>query len=382
MAWLDGVESVAWETLEHAYGPATDVPALLAALDDPAQLDATAYTLYGNVFHQGSRYEVTPFVVPFLAARLREGASDPALAEFLISYLAHLAVGYPTDLFPRLYRPDEWVIEFDDAAALKLRAEIAGRPWREREADMGRLDRHWAMASYFAVEAHLDAVLPYLEAAEPTVRDEACALLSWFPRKVATVRGALEAAADARNEGAPILALARLGADVRARVARGLAHESRAQRVLTATAAALAVPPVVDDDVVRELTTPLGDLAETPSPFADTLASTAGAGLAALGPEHRDVVARALALAHVDANPMVTLHLTRQLFECLFVDGRPPQKASNLDATARAALAYVADHGGWSIPKGGDRVFANYGELVAAFGFPRRRAEFRAWLEE
>ena len=65
---LDKLDAVPWASLEHAYGSAEDVPGLLRKLldPDPKVRSNTLWTLYGNVYHQGSRYPATPYVVPFL----------------------------------------------------------------------------------------------------------------------------------------------------------------------------------------------------------------------------------------------------------------------------------------------------------------------------
>lgn len=65
---LEGLDDIPWAELQHAYGSAEDVPGLLRNLlnPDPAVRRETMWTLYGNVFHQGTRYPATPYVVPFL----------------------------------------------------------------------------------------------------------------------------------------------------------------------------------------------------------------------------------------------------------------------------------------------------------------------------
>lgn len=65
---LQGLDEVPWADLEHAYGSAADVPNLLRQLlnPDPKARSQALRTLYGNVFHQGTRYPATPHVIPFL----------------------------------------------------------------------------------------------------------------------------------------------------------------------------------------------------------------------------------------------------------------------------------------------------------------------------
>jgi hypothetical protein len=67
---LEKLDTIPWSTLEHAYGSAADVPVLIRALqtaspDDPGE-DSPLYSLFGNIWHQGTVYEATAYAVPFL----------------------------------------------------------------------------------------------------------------------------------------------------------------------------------------------------------------------------------------------------------------------------------------------------------------------------
>jgi hypothetical protein len=55
---LEALDQVPWAEIEHAYGPAADVPDLLRQLldHDPRVRSETLHSLYGNVFHQGTRF--------------------------------------------------------------------------------------------------------------------------------------------------------------------------------------------------------------------------------------------------------------------------------------------------------------------------------------
>src|SRR5262245_43137472 len=90
---LEGLDDVAWGTLHHAYGPATDVPQLLHALasDDAAARSQAWHDLYSNLWHQGTVYEATAHAVPFLI----ELSQTPQVAErhFVLAYLGSLATG-------------------------------------------------------------------------------------------------------------------------------------------------------------------------------------------------------------------------------------------------------------------------------------------------
>ncbi|UYQ64374.1 HEAT repeat domain-containing protein [Streptomyces peucetius] len=63
-----GIDEVEWASLEHAYGPADDVPELLRGLAsaDPAERENALDGMYGAVHHQGDVYDSTLACIPFL----------------------------------------------------------------------------------------------------------------------------------------------------------------------------------------------------------------------------------------------------------------------------------------------------------------------------
>lgn len=91
---LSDLDAVPWAKLIHAYGKAVDVPDQLRALASTrkkARTDALA-ALYGNIFHQGSRYPASAAATPFLVGLLTDrGVRDKASILVLVN---HLAVGY------------------------------------------------------------------------------------------------------------------------------------------------------------------------------------------------------------------------------------------------------------------------------------------------
>lgn len=78
-----------WPQLRHAYGPATDVPALLArATTAPASREYTDepwYTLWSSLCHQSDVYPASYAAVPELVAIAMARRSDEkAVAELLL----------------------------------------------------------------------------------------------------------------------------------------------------------------------------------------------------------------------------------------------------------------------------------------------------------
>ena len=90
---LDGLNDISWETLNHAYGSAEDVPDLIRALVNESDdiRDNTLYTLYSNLWHQGTVYQATAYAIPFLIELLT--VPQVTRKYDILIYLAHLAVG-------------------------------------------------------------------------------------------------------------------------------------------------------------------------------------------------------------------------------------------------------------------------------------------------
>lgn len=94
---LDELDRVDWEELRHAYGPADDVPEMLREVADDRRA-AGFGGLDMAVSHQGSRYSVTPFVIPFLGQLLNVRQD---LRVEILEYLFQVAVPFD-QAFPRM----------------------------------------------------------------------------------------------------------------------------------------------------------------------------------------------------------------------------------------------------------------------------------------
>jgi len=198
---LAGLEEIDWAGLRHAYGPAGDVPGLLRALasGSPAERRQAVHELYGNIFHQGSRYEATAYAVPFLA-RL---ALDPRAPQrdVIVYLLAALAIGYDEAYLPagvdiagwragveqmraadpaqRLRELDAWVEAATDEADRRVRA--MHRAVDDPAAGLrSALDE---LAAYDAVRAEVPRLRGLLRVGDPRVRAAAAYLAGWFPEE-------------------------------------------------------------------------------------------------------------------------------------------------------------------------------------------------------
>ncbi|MFF3290695.1 PBS lyase [Streptomyces sp. NPDC003023] len=119
-----GIDEVEWASLEHAYGPADDVPELLRKLAsaDPFERESALDGMYGSVHHQGDVYDSTLACIPFLM----ELVADPSVQDRggIIELLTSIG-GIDLDGDDELDPEDE---EFEDAAnyAMAASAVTAG----------------------------------------------------------------------------------------------------------------------------------------------------------------------------------------------------------------------------------------------------------------
>ena len=89
---LDTLDSIDWAALNGCYRPATDMPDYLRSLLSPVPeiQERAVEEIGGAIFHQGTVYEVTPVVVPFLFELLEnDGVPGKENIVCLITAVAH-----------------------------------------------------------------------------------------------------------------------------------------------------------------------------------------------------------------------------------------------------------------------------------------------------
>src|SRR5262245_34408364 len=79
---LAGLDDVPWATLHHAYGAATDTPALLRRVAMHDADDEVWEGLFSSLAHQGTVYQASAAAAPFLIA-LTHVVCGPELAGVL-----------------------------------------------------------------------------------------------------------------------------------------------------------------------------------------------------------------------------------------------------------------------------------------------------------
>lgn len=349
---LDRLDDIPWASLTHAYGSAADVPDQIRALTSKSteEREQALWDLCGNVFHQGSRYEATPFVVPFLYELLANN-STPAKRD-IIYFLVHLALGYE-----EYYLPDG----IDEQA---LTNEL-------NEADGGV-----AAKCYHAVRAGASQLLELLEYEDDSVRRAAVYALAWFPtearRSIPAIQHLLADYFGVDDSATALLALGLLGRNCDVGF-----DEYQIRSFLTSpfpllsTCAAIALAgEEMEMDLIEILVRALSltdDLAASAAeiPFNEgDIVGYAGISLARYGTSAREITIPALCLALQSAPIMRSLDLTKALLDIIF-SGK--DRTQSFDELEREALLTIATHGAWKIE---NAVFANYSSLIRSYGLP------------
>jgi len=182
LAMLDGLDTVDWSSLRHAYGEATDVPALLRALlsvDSKAREEAV-YELFGNIWHQGTVYSASAAAVPFLYELLSapEVQDKPAIALLLASIAE--GVGYLEVHAVGEFGEPTW-------------REILGKKGKTLEGELTQ-EAAEIHSVRRAASAGLAGLLPYLQGAEPEIRCCVASALGNYPEHVSWSLPAIDAA--------------------------------------------------------------------------------------------------------------------------------------------------------------------------------------------
>lgn len=135
MVWImfDGLHDIDWASMEHAYGSAEEVPALLRALRSPdaGERRKALDRFYGAVHHQGSLYPPTAASLPFLFELAADGATPDRAA------VVALMVSIGRESLDRGFEDDGTEIEYCPATGCAQAVAFL----RERGAQFAELAR-------------------------------------------------------------------------------------------------------------------------------------------------------------------------------------------------------------------------------------------------
>jgi hypothetical protein len=183
------IHNIPWSDLKHAYGNADDVPGLLMDLvhEDEDARQSAIYKLFGNVWHQGTIYEATSYVVPYLVKLLK--SSQTPNRNSVAGLFAAIANGsgyLEVHTKPDSAYGENWqdIISDSDADLVKKLAE----------------EDKWVAAVRRAVDPHLDMLYEFIEHELWDIRFEVASALGKYPNhakeSLPILKAALEHEAD------------------------------------------------------------------------------------------------------------------------------------------------------------------------------------------
>ena len=152
---LEQLDRIDWSRLTHAYGAAADVPQLIRGLvsQDPEVRQRSTYELFGNVWHQGTIFEASAYVVPALFEIIDADAENTDAIDLLTSIAG--GQGY-------------WEVHEGAIPAAPSEDQLAA-------------ERRVVAAVRQAVSPRLPDLLQYLEHTEEQIRTNTALALRFYP---------------------------------------------------------------------------------------------------------------------------------------------------------------------------------------------------------
>ncbi|MBQ0905483.1 hypothetical protein [Micromonospora sp. U21] len=191
---LAGLDDLPWESLHHAYGPAVDIPDQLRALrsaEVPVRSCALS-ELFGNVYHQGTRWGASCHVVPFLVA-LADDPDTPDRAA-VAALLRSVVLGDRRDdelpFDPRRHFAAAEGITDEQAALMERHLEAEDLFEHEEAAELAdNVAVRWEADAFHAGGRYTDRYVRWLTDPDPQLAGYAAELLAWFAPDEAALAG-------------------------------------------------------------------------------------------------------------------------------------------------------------------------------------------------
>lgn len=381
---LEQLDTIDWANLKHAYGSAADVPDSLRDLASPKAetREQGLYHLYGNIFHQGSRYQATPYAIPFLYELIETDAVEDKYS--LIALLVNLVLGYEEEYLPQGIDPEAFRKELQENEAELTDEE------RANSEKYGH-DYLAIINCYDFVKEGLPILRNCLKSEEATTRIAALHACAWFPEEaqqsIAAIRAAWSHFKEEQEIANAILAISLLSRRSKESVAVSPIHAYLiAESTLLRICAAIALAKSPMDKVIMDIL--IEGILEGEA-FHNVegllfnegrLTGYASATLSTYGMQDKEKIVPALCQVLATVNPYQALDITyalisiiRQNQHFLFVE----RKVDELTSLEVMALTAIYEHGGWTI---GKSEFANYVELLQSSGIPPTKEDLGKYL--
>lgn len=383
-AVLETIDDINWKELTHAYGSAEDVPGQIKALlSQHVKTRENAYwQLYGNIFHQGTRYEATPYAIPFLLELLQSEKTPQR--ELIIILLMNLALGYEEEYLLAGFDVEKFRREMTEAEE-KMTAEERMESEKYGYSPQALLD------IYENVQKGIPIFTKLLSHKDKEIRRAAIYALAWFPEKAKSSIDLILKQLDSFTEEKDISnALLSIGHLIRSKneklyvpeVSSYLTSDSALIRVsaaicLSCDTADDAVFDVLIDGLItgKEL-----ESVEGVHFNEGRISGYISLILSSFDDSKKSKIVSALCEALESVNSYQALDITEALLIIINRDRKVLIKdtpVENLGDLEFIVLHGLLNHGGWEIGGGG---FVNFSELLRAGGIPDSQEKLAKYL--
>jgi hypothetical protein len=372
---LEGLDRIDWSSVEHAYGPAGDVPGLIRDLasDDAATRKQALRTLWSNVIHQGTVYSATSHAVPFLI-ELLESLTVQDKPELLV-YVGALACGSSYhDVHGPLFEASGF---YQD--------EMEQPEWQARIQE----ELRWVESARLAVVVGTPVYLKLLDDPIPEVRFSAAYTLAVGRDRASEIIPRLEerlkVEADDRVKASILLSLTCVGGgDAGPMVERYL---DPAQARLVRVAAALSLARIAGERTPNAAVTQLMEAIADPGPIdeaylqlpwsdGESVVAVVTSALGRLGAASAETtVPRMLdALRRLPRRDTGSIRMVGAILSLVFDQRKEPRQASELTEFQQDVLRRLAHcDPAW--------VWGNVSRILSGFGLPNSRTKMKEFVK-
>lgn len=392
---LEKLDTIPWSELQHAYGSAADVPNNIRGLasSDKEIRKKALWTLYGNIFHQGTRYNATPYAIPFLFELIENQNIEER--HKLIYYVVHLALGYENSYLLEGINPRQIKAELKDAHENMSEQEI------QNSEDYGY--SYLALLDcYSFVEVQIPILQKIIEKTPKNDNNEdrklinaAIYALSWFAEKgqesIELIKNQITVLKHETDIATCILAINLLSKNTEPKVDISFLEyylDSQSLLLQTSAAISLITSPLTDqilEILIHAITSDeeLKKISEIPFNEGNINGYASGmlSGYAQAEEEEQKIL---LALCQVveKLNMYQATETTGFILEILNRNRKIPIKDTNINDLKEneiIALKAIANSKGWGE---GDMIFTNFSSLVRQGGLPDSKQRLLDYLSE
>ncbi|WP_291726047.1 hypothetical protein [Bernardetia sp.] len=391
---LEKLETIDWHNLQHAYGAASDIPANIRALASPHRevRKQALWILYGNIFHQGTRYEASPYAIPFLYELVENEEVEDR--HKIIYYIVQLALGYESSYLQEGINPRQ----------IKAELRQAHEGMSEQEIQNSKEYGYSYLALLDCYCFAEDGVPILQEIILKTPKDEkienlalvnaAVYALGWFAEKGTSsaelIKSQIPLLKDEEDIANCILSIGLLAKNTIPQIDMTFLKDylhSSSPLLKTSAAIALAEMPLTDTiiDILITAITSNEELRDVDVRFNKGDLNGYASGILtryAQTKEEEQKILLALSKALAELNMYQATSTTSFVLEILNKDREIPikeTKLKDLEENEIIALKAIANSNGW----GENGVsFGNFKLLLRDAGLPDAKKEFLEFLEE